>query len=53
MLWNGAPVDLATLRQYLDLTTTMRPMPELHLQPDRRRATSWSTRCSPSPSARR
>ncbi len=31
--WNGVPVDLTTLRQYLDLTTTMRPVPELHLQP--------------------
>jgi biopolymer transport protein ExbD len=34
VLWNGAPVDLTTLRQYLDLTTTMNPTPELHLQPD-------------------
>jgi biopolymer transport protein ExbD len=34
VLWNGAPVDLTTLRQYLDLTTTMTPTPELHLQPD-------------------
>ncbi len=33
VLWNGAPVDLVTLRQYLDLTTTIRPTPELHLQP--------------------
>jgi len=33
VLWNGAPVDLTTLRQYLDITTTMRPVPELHLQP--------------------
>ena len=33
VLWNGSPVDLVTLRQYLDLTTTMRPTPELHLQP--------------------
>jgi biopolymer transport protein ExbD len=33
VLWNGAPVDLVTLRQYLDLTTTIRPVPELHLQP--------------------
>ena len=33
VLWNGAPVDLVTLRQYLDLTTTMTPTPELHLQP--------------------
>ena len=34
VLWNGVPVTLVTLRQYLDLTTTMRPVPELHLQPD-------------------
>jgi len=34
VLWNGTPVNLTTLRQYLDLTTTMRPTPELHLQPD-------------------
>ena len=33
VLWNGAPVDLLTLRQYLDITTTMTPTPELHLQP--------------------
>jgi biopolymer transport protein ExbD len=34
VLWNGTPVDLVTLRQYLDLTTTMTPTPELHLQPE-------------------
>ena len=34
VLWNGAPVDLTTLRQYLDITTTMSPVPELHLQPE-------------------
>jgi biopolymer transport protein ExbD len=34
VLWNGAPVDLITLRQYLDLTQQMNPIPELHLQPD-------------------
>jgi biopolymer transport protein ExbD len=34
VLWNGNPVNLTTLRQYLDLTTTMTPVPELHLQPD-------------------
>jgi len=34
VLWNGAPVDLVTLRQYLDLTTTIRPTPELHIQPE-------------------
>ena len=27
VLWNGAPVDLVTLRQYLDITTTMTPTP--------------------------
>ncbi len=32
--WNGAPVNLVTLRQYLDLTTQMTPVPELHLQPE-------------------
>ena len=31
--WNSAPVDLVTLRQYLDLSTQMQPTPELHLQP--------------------
>ncbi len=31
--WNGAPVNEIQLRQYLDLTTTMTPVPELHLQP--------------------
>lgn len=31
--WNQQPVDLVRLRQYLDITTTMRPTPELHLQP--------------------
>src|SRR5690349_20048884 len=34
VLWNGTPVDLVTLRQYLDITTTMNRTPELHLQPD-------------------
>jgi biopolymer transport protein ExbD len=33
VLWNGAPVNLIQLRQYLDITTTMTPTPELHLQP--------------------
>jgi biopolymer transport protein ExbD len=32
--WNGVPVDMVTLRQYLDITTTMDPVPELHLQPE-------------------
>jgi biopolymer transport protein ExbD len=34
VLWNGEAVDLVRLRQYLDLTQTMNPIPELHLQPD-------------------
>src|SRR4028119_2141476 len=34
VLWNGEAVDLVRLRQYLDLTQTMNPVPELHLQPD-------------------
>ncbi len=33
IMWNGAPVDEVTLRQFLDQTTTMNPEPELHLQP--------------------
>ena len=33
ILWNGAPVNAVTLRQYLDITTTMNPEPELHMQP--------------------
>ena len=31
--WNGAPVNEVQLRQFLDLTTTINPVPELHLQP--------------------
>jgi biopolymer transport protein ExbD len=34
VLWNGAPVTLPQLRQYLDATQQMNPIPELHLQPD-------------------
>ena len=34
IFWNGEPVDKVRLRQYLDITTTMTPTPELHLQPD-------------------
>jgi len=33
ILWNGTPVDLLTLRQYLDQTQTMNPIPELHIRP--------------------
>jgi biopolymer transport protein ExbD len=34
VLWNGAPVTMEQLRQYLDTTQQMNPIPELHLQPD-------------------
>ena len=34
IFWNGSPVDLTVLRQYLDLTQQQNPIPELHLQPD-------------------
>jgi biopolymer transport protein ExbD len=34
VFWNGTPVSLTTLKQYLDLTQSMNPVPELHLQPD-------------------
>ena len=33
ILWNGTPVDLTTLRQYLDQSQTLNPVPELHLRP--------------------
>ncbi|MCW6536091.1 MULTISPECIES: ExbD/TolR family protein [Sphingomonas] len=33
--WNGTPVDMVTLRQYLDVAAGMSPEPELHFQPDR------------------
>jgi len=32
--WNGNPVDLVTLQQYLEQTKTINPEPELHFQPD-------------------
>jgi len=34
VLWNGAPVSLTQLRQFLDVTQQMDPIPELHLQPE-------------------
>jgi biopolymer transport protein ExbD len=34
VLWNGTPVQLTQLRQYLDITQQMNPEPELHLQPE-------------------
>src|SRR3569832_1672294 len=33
ILWNGTPVDLVTLRQYLDASQTLNPIPELHIRP--------------------
>ena len=34
ILWNGAPVNPQQLRQYLELSQQMNPIPELHLQPE-------------------
>src|SRR6266567_971538 len=34
ILWNGTPVTEDQLRQNLDVTQQMNPIPELHLQPD-------------------
>ena len=34
VLWNGTPVNLDQLRQYLDISQQMNPIPELHLQPE-------------------
>lgn len=34
ILWNGAAVDQNQLRQYLELSQQMNPIPELHLQPE-------------------
>ena len=34
ILWNGAPVNQVQLRQYLDITQQLNPIPELHLQPE-------------------
>ena len=33
LLWNGAPVDLVTLRTYLDQSQTLDSIPELHIRP--------------------
>jgi biopolymer transport protein ExbD len=32
--WNGAPVNLQQLRQYLEISQQMNPIPELHMQPE-------------------
>jgi len=34
LLWNGAAVNTQQLRQYLDISQQMDPLPELHLQPE-------------------
>src|SRR3990170_4400727 len=34
ILWNGNPVSPLQLRQYLDVSQQMDPVPELHLQPE-------------------
>ena len=34
VLWNGVQVNLVQLRQYLDVSQQMNPIPELHLQPE-------------------
>ena len=34
ILWNGASVSPDQLRQYLEATQQMNPIPELHLQPE-------------------
>ncbi len=34
ILWNGAPVQQEQLRQYLELSQQIQPIPELHLQPE-------------------
>lgn len=32
--WNSTPIDMVTLQQFLEQTTTKNPEPELHFQPD-------------------
>lgn len=34
ILWNGDPVNPEQLRQYLEVSQQMVPLPELHLQPE-------------------
>ena len=34
ILWNGSELNQTQLRQYLDVTQQMDPVPELHLQPE-------------------
>ena len=33
VLWNGKPVDFVTLRQYLDQSQMLDPLPELQIRP--------------------
>ncbi len=33
-MWNGVAVDQTQLRQFLDATQQIDPVPELHLQPE-------------------
>ncbi len=35
-LWNGSPVDDATLASYFNAAATQEPQPEIHLRPNRR-----------------
>ena len=34
ILWNGTPVNQQQLRQFLDASQQLTPLPELHLQPE-------------------
>ena len=34
IFWNGSPIDLVTLRQYLNQTKNMTPEPELQFEPN-------------------
>jgi biopolymer transport protein ExbD len=34
ILWNGTPLNQEQLRQYLEASQQMNPIPELHLQPE-------------------
>jgi biopolymer transport protein ExbD len=34
ILWNGSPVTPVQLKQYLEVTQQMNPIPELHMQPE-------------------
>lgn len=34
VMWNGVPIDLSTLRTFLEQTKAMKTSPELRIQPD-------------------